>query len=531
MNAMNCTELKDQIERGWPNQAQCRFDAATRTNEVTCERAALADLCRRIFHDWGFSFAGLVVEEGVSDWQLRYLFYAERAAGWIHVLVRAPLAEKVFPSVAVQSSIPAADWHEREAEDLFGVRFEDHPRLGDFILHNDAWQESVEPMRRAFDAQTAMRNRLPDVDWRPRRIVHEMGAFIMPIGPKFSGVTESVHFLLETVGEDVIRSWTRLFYKWRAVEKLAEGKTPNEALLLAERFAATTAFAHGWAFCRALESITGTAVPGRAQALRVFLAELERLRQHAGAIEEICESTALVVATSQAGILEEDLLRISGELTGHRYLFGLLAPGGLLCDLSTDACFKALGRAKDTLAQLDELERRLRISSSFLDRIEEVGVVFPRTAIRYSLLGPVARAAGLARDLRRAQPYSDYESFEFEVPHEEEGDGYARLRVLFAEARQSARIMEQAAARLQKGDVRAPVKLRAGADLGWVEAPRGGTFHWVRLDDDGCIARYRIITPSFANWHSFHLAAEKFAFQDFPIILSTFDLSVAENDR
>ena len=71
----------------------------------------------------------------------------------------------------------------------------------------------------------AMRNRLPDADWRPRRIVHEPGAFVMPIGPKFSGVTESVHFLLETVGEDVIRSSTRLFYKWRAVEKLAEGKS------------------------------------------------------------------------------------------------------------------------------------------------------------------------------------------------------------------------------------------------------------------------------------------------------------------
>ena len=73
----------------------------------------------------------------------------------------------------------------------------------------------------------------------------------------------------------------------------------------------------------------------------MFLAELERLRQHAGAIQEICESTALVVASSQAGILEEDLLRISGELTGHRYLFGLLALGGLLCDLPDEACRKA----------------------------------------------------------------------------------------------------------------------------------------------------------------------------------------------
>jgi formate hydrogenlyase subunit 5 len=526
---MNHAELKEQVERRWPGTTQVGFDILNSTTEVTCTRAVLADLCRRIFQDWGFSFAGLIVEEGRSEWQLRYAFYGERDAGWVHVVVSAPLAENVFPSVV--EWIHATDWHEREAEDLFGVYFEGHPHLGDFVLHNDAWQENVQPMRRGFDAQAAMRHRLPDADWRPRRIVQEPGAFVMPIGPKFSGVTESVHFLLETVGEDVIRSSTRLFYKWRAIEKLAEGKTVDEVLLLAERFAATTAFAHGLAFCQAVETVSGTELPARARALRVFLAELERLRQHAGAIQEICESTALVVANSQAGILEEELLRVSGELTGHRYLFGLLAPGGLLCDLATDACRKALGRSQDILKRLNELERRLRISSSFLDRIEEVGVIGLRAATAYSLVGPVARASGLVRDLRRAQPYSGYESFNYDVPSEQEGDGYARLRVLFAEARQSVCIMEQAAAALKEGDVGRPVKFRPGAALGWVEAPRGGTFHWVRLDEGGRIARYRVVTPSFTNWHSFHLAAEKFAFQDFPIILSTFDLSVAENDR
>jgi Ni,Fe-hydrogenase III large subunit len=435
----------------------------------------------------------------------------------------------VFTSVV--EWIHAADWHEREAEDLFGVRFEGHPHLGDFVLHNDAWQESVEPMRRGFDAEAALRNRLPDADWRPRRIVHEPGAFIMPIGPKFGGVTESVHFLLETVGEDVIRSSTRLFYKWRAVEKLAEGKTVDEVLLLAERFAATTAFAHGLAFSLAVESIGGIEVPARGRTLRVFLAELERLRQHAGAIEGICESTALVVATSQAGILEEELLRVTGELTGHRYLFGLLAPGGLLRDMSTEACRRALSRSQDIVKRMNELERRLSISSSFLDRIEEVGFVSAATAKAYSLVGPIARASGLSRDLRRARPYSGYDRFNFDIPTEQEGDGYARLRLLFAEARQSVRIMEQAVAELKEGDVCRPVPFRPGAALGSVEAPRGATFHWVRLDAGGRISRYRVITPSFTNWHSFNLAAEKFAFQDFPIILSTFDLSVAENDR
>jgi len=525
---MNRTELKRNIERHWPD-VQCGFDAAGSKSELKCNRATLAELCGRLFLEWNFSFASLIVEEGASEWQLRYCFYGEQEAGWVHVLATAQLAEKTFPSIV--KFVHAADWHEREAEDLFGLHFEGHPRLGDFILHDDAWQENVEPMRRDFDARAAMSHRKPDADWRPDRIVQESGAFVMPVGPKFSGVTESVHFLLETVGEDVIRSTPRLFYKWRAIEKLAEGKTVDEVLLLAERFAATTAFAHGLAFCQAVETICGADVPARAKALRIFLAELERLRQHAGAIQEICESTALVVANSQAGILEEDLLRISCELTGHRYLFGLLAIGGLLCDLPNDACAKALEQSQQTLKRLNELERQLRVSSSFLDRLEEVGIVAHRDATAYGLLGPIARASGLVRDLRKAQPYLGYENFDFDVPGEHEGDGYARLRVLFAEARQSVRIMEQSVSALQNGSFRELLRFHAGAALGWVEAPRGGTFHWVRLADDRRVARYRIVTPSFANWHGFHLAVEKFAFQDFPIMLSTFDLSVAENDR
>ncbi len=533
---MDQAELKAEMEQRWPDLAWRSSNAAALAGEIMGAPAALPELCGHLFLERKLGFAGLIVEEGATAWQLRYVFYGERERGQVHVLVETPLVGKTFPSIA--KFVHAADWHEREAEDMYGLVFTGHPRLGDFILHDDAWQEGVEPMRRGFDAAAAERQRQPDADWRPRRIVHERGAFVMPIGPKFSGSAESVHFLLETVGEDVIRATPRLFYKWRAIEKLAEGKTVHEALLLAERFAATTAFAHGLAFCQALETIAGIQVPPRARLLRIFLDELERLRHHAGAIQEICESTALVVAHSQAGILEEDLLRISGELTGHRYLFGLLAPGGLLCDLPDAACAKALAQASAVLQRLDELEKRLRAASSFLDRLEEVGSVPQRTAFVYGLVGPVARASAVARDLRKAQPYGGYEKLSFEVPREEEGDGYARLRILFAEAGQSVGLMRQAVAALPQGLGAAarssgvtPLPLRPGAALGWVEAPRGAAFHWVRLDTDGKIARYHIIPPSFANWHGFHLAVEKFAFQDFPIMLSTFDLSVAENDR
>jgi len=200
-------------------------------------------------------------------------------------------------------------------------------------------------------------------------------------------------------------------------------------------------------------------------------------------------------------------------------------------DLEDSDCRKALAGCQSVLLRLQRIEEMLRLSSSFLDRIEEVGITATTEACMYGLVGPVARAAGVGQDLRKVQPYCGYGDLSFEVPVEEQGDGYARLRILFAEARQSVRLIEQSVEALPTGPVNVPLEFRSGSALGWVEAPRGAAVIWLQVDNKGKVQRYRVMPPSFINWHGFHLAAENFAFQDFPIILATFDLSVAENDR
>ena len=362
--------------------------------------------------------------------------------------------------------------------------------------------------------------------------MQEPGAFVMPIGPKFSGVTESVHFLLETVGEDVIRSTPRLFYKWRAVEKLAEGKTADEVLLargavrghdgLCSRAGFLSGGRNDWrregaaargpcvCFWRNLNACASTPARSRKSAnprrWSSPTARPEFWRRNCCAFPANSPAIAICSACSRSA--------------------------GCCATCQTDACRQALEKSQRVLTQLNELEQRLRISSSFLDRIEEVGIVPQRTAKVYGLVGPVARASGIVRDLRRAQPYLGYENFEFDVPVEQEGDGYARLRMLFAEARQSVRIMEQAVAALQSGGCSRTDSISRGRGVGLGRSParrrRSIGCGWTRAAGSRVIASF---TPSFTNWHGFHLAAEKFAFQDFPIILSTFDLSVAENDR
>lgn len=490
---------------------------------------ALRDLCEFLFQEAGCSFGGLIVEEEPEHWRLHYLFLRPNA-GWICVTLRAPLNHPVVPSIT--PLVHAADWYEREAEDLFGLQFEEHPRLGDFILHDQVWQEGIAPMRRAFDPLQPHFERRPNTEWRPTLVVKDPGAFAMPVGPVYEGgLGESVHFLLETVGEDVIRAVPRLFYKYRAVEKIAEGKPVSHGLLLAERFAAKSAFAHSLAYCQAVENAAGLDIPVRAKQLRVVLAELERLRHHAGTIQAICQSTALSVSEAHAAIIEEQLLRASCRFSGHRYLFGLNTPGGLRRDFEPPACWALLDAVDDAVMHLEQLEQKLRLTSSFLDRLEDAGVVTAEAARDLDLVGPIGRASGLANDLRRTCPYTSYENYSFDTASEPDGDGLARLRVLFFEAHQSAGLIRQAIQALQPGPICAEFHIDAGNAVGWAEAPIGATVHWLRFDENGRIERYKILSPSFRNWLGLHVAVENFAFQDFPIILATFGLSVAECDR
>ena len=498
--------------------------------QLGCKADQLVTLTTALVNHWQAEFATLLVEETSAEAPLavHYLFYLPEDGCLIELKILVRPGEEL---PAISDTVHAADWHEREAWDLYGLRFSGHPFLGDFVLHDDDWPEGLDPMRHRFDGC-----RRPDVhgsgaNWVPPKIIQEEGSILFPIGPVWGDFNESGLWLLETPGEQIRYLHTRLFYKYRGVEKIAEGQTVDRALLLAERFAGASAFAHAWAYCQAAERIGDCTVPARAQSLRLIIAELERIRHHAANIAEIAGSTALSVAKAMAQEIVEDLLRLSARLCGHRYFFGLLTLGGLNFDLDP-AQLTLLAETLPTLnGRMRELERLLENSSSFLDRIEEMGALSPELAHTYGVVGPIARASGRAIDLRRTLPYGNYQTLPMDIPVEHEGDGYARLRVLFAESQISTALILQALQDVPTGPVRIACPLREGHALAWVEAPSGATFHWLRCAADGQVLRLRLGTPGFRNWHAFERAVEGAAFQDFPIILATWGLSIAENDR
>ncbi|MFT4063965.1 NADH-quinone oxidoreductase subunit C [Paraburkholderia sp.] len=493
---------------------------------VTVEPSILPVVAAHL-HEAGAILAGIVAEQEAGGFRFHYPFCEPGMGLWIIVELKT-MAGELVPSIS--SVAFAADWHEREIEDLFDLHFSGHPLLGDFVLHDEIWPEGVAPMLHTFNPVEPVARRA-NPDYVPPRIVEAPGSFTMPVGPIYGGITESAQFFLETVGEEVIFTRPRFFYKYRGIEKIVEGRQPRDLLLFAERLNGQAAFAHALACVQALETLGGTEVPPRAQWLRVMWAELERLRSHTATIAGICKSTGLSVPTNLAYSLVESLLRLTGEYAGHRYLFGLLEPGGLSCDLPNERAIELTRRAGECAERLAELGKALSFDNSFLDRLEEVGVIEPDEARLYGLVGPVGRASGCACDLRMDVPYAAYRACVPARSTEKEGDGYARLRVFLFEALDASRVARRAADGLPSGPVSAAWRASAGATLGWAEAPAGTTCQFVRVDEHGRVSRYRLMPPAFSNWHAFQLAAENFAFQDFPITLATVGLSIAESDR
>lgn len=527
----SASQAMTALQRRHPSLGVDELDDRIRISMASTE---LPEVAMTLTRDLLCEFATLAVAETPEGRLVaRYFFYIPAESpdlprGIVFELVTNVIDHRL---PAISDRVHAADWHEREAEDMYGIHFEGHPFLGDFVLHDTEFPEDLRPMHRGFDGQRRVEQPGLGADWQPRRILDESGALVFPVGPVWGDYNETGLWLLETPGEQIRQAHTRLFFKYRAVEKAAEGQSIDHGLLLAERFSGCAAVAHALAYSRAVEQIAGCIVSERAKLLRIVFAEFERIRYHSASIAELAGSTGLAVAKAMAQEIEEALLRLAGDVCGHRYLFGVIAPGGLAWQPGVEALTRLERGVVAIQARINQLEDWLVATSSFLDRIEEMGVVTPELASVYGTVGPVGRASGRQLDLRQHLPYGGYEDLPFSPVCEVEGDGYARMRVFFEETRISARLLRTCLTNLPGGAVTAPCEASNGAAAGWVEAPAGGAFHWLELAEDGTIGRWHISTAGFRNWHAFHRSVEGAAFQDFPIVLASFGLSIAENDR
>ncbi len=295
---------------------------------------------------------------------------------------------------------------------------------------------------------------------------------IINMGPQHPSTHGVLRLLLELDGETVIRCRPIVGYLHTGIEKNTEYRTWVQGVAYVTRADYLSPFFNELAYCLSVERLLGIEAPPRAQILRVLLCELNRIASHlvwvaTGGMELGAVSVMLY------GFRERELiLDIFEAVTGLRMNHAYIRPGGVIMDLPEDGP-RRIARFLDAMpARIDDYERLLNDNPIWLERNVGVGVLQADEALAWGVTGPLLRAAGVAVDLRKDEPYSGYETYDFEVPVRTEADSYARYLVRIAEMRESLRIAEQALARLEEpGPVMVedpkvgwPVKLSVGPD-------------------------------------------------------------------
>ena len=455
--------------------------------------------------------------------ELRYTASPANAA--LFATWRCEAAEPV-PSLA--GICPLLSWYEREITDLFGLRFLDHPQPHRLVLHEGA-DAATPPFDPAYPPDLPLRVE------RTRQAIPEVAGAeadvqLLPFGPVRADVVESGEFLFYYLGEAIIHFHPRLFFKHRGMEKRFEGLEPQRGVVLAERVSGVGSVAHALAFCQAIETASNCSVPPRAKVLRVLLAEMERLYNHLHYFGHLCHTTTLKVGEAEGKLLEEQAKQLNTRLTGSRFLRSVLGLGGLRRDLAPKPW---LGPALETLREkFAGYARHMENTASHLDRLITTGRLDRRTAFDQGATGPVERASGIDRDVRRDHPYAAYDALTPAVAVREAGDAHARAQVRMAEVNASIELIQRALAALPAGPVRADCKPAPNSEgLGWAESPRGTLFYAVHLDGSGKLKRVKIKSPSFSNWRVFPFTVHDSNMMDYAINEASFGVTIAGCDR
>jgi NADH-quinone oxidoreductase subunit D len=268
------------------------------------------------------------------------------------------------------------------------------------------------------------------------------------MGPQHPSTHGVLRLVLELDGETVLSVAPTIGYLHTGIEKTAEQKKWQQVIPLVERMDYLSAQSNSMAFCMSVEKLLGLEIPERVKWIRVLLAELQRINSHLVWLGTHGMEVGAVSVMLYCFRERELLLNINELIAGFRMFPSYIRVGGLREDLPRgfhDALREVLDRLP---GKLDEYEDLLTRNEIYLTRTRGVGVISRADAVAYGLMGPIARAAGVDYDVRRAFPYLGYETFDFQVPLRTDGDVYARYLVRVAEMRESVKICRQVLERI-----------------------------------------------------------------------------------
>jgi Ni,Fe-hydrogenase III large subunit/Ni,Fe-hydrogenase III component G len=443
------------------------------------------------------------------------------------LLVSLPLPSADVRYPGLEGHFPAAARMQRAIADLSGLQSTDTDARS--WLRHAAWPPDFRPLR---DVQVPALPAAAAIDAYEFVRVEGDGVHEIPVGPVHAGIIEPGHFRFSIVGEKVLKLEERLGYVHKGIERRFTELPIHDGHRLAARVSGDSAVAFSWAYCQALEGMSGTEVPVRAIWLRALSLELERVANHLGDLGALGNDAGFAFGLAQFSRLKELLLRATHEALGARYLMAMIVPGGTRMDL-TEAGAKDLRRCVRAVAE-ETLNLRTIYDEheGVRDRFNGAGAVAPELAARLGLTGLAGRASGQAFDLRADLPCAPYTVLAPTKAGRNEGDVAARVAVRFDEVQESCRLIQTILEVQTTGyhitGVRTPASGSIG--IGLIEGWRGPVLVGLEAGAAGSIRRCHPHDPSWQNWPVLEHAIIGNIVPDFPLINKSFNLSYSGHD-
>ena len=383
---------------------------------------------------------------------------------------------------------------------------------------------------------------------------------LLSMGPQHPSTHGVLRLLVELDGETVVNLAPDIGFLHTGVEKSMEAKTYTKALVMTDRLDYLSPMSNNLGYILAVEKLLGVEATPRAQTIRVILTELARISSHLVWLGTHALDLAAMSVFLYCFREREYILDLFEMVAGQRMMVSYFRPGGLWRDLPED--FEpAVRQFLDFFpAKIADYEALLKNNPIWLDRTKEIGVVTAEQAMDWGMTGPSLRGSGVNWDIRKAQPYIGYETYEFDVPVETDGDVYARYRCRMREMWESLGIIRQALDRLPEGPVNIddrkivpPPRSELGASMEavihhfklWtegfsaptgyvyqsVESPRGEFACYLRGDGNPKPARVHFRTPSYVHVASLPIMSKGLFVADLVSIIGSIDIVLGEIDR
>ncbi len=506
-----------------------------------------------------------------------YHFYRMIGGPELVLKVQMPREEAILPSLT--PLYPGAELQEREAWDLLGIKFSGHPDLRRILtwegfaghpLRKDwteaYFEEETKPFKsrwpeghvtRSEDANPFKDNvRFPPgfdpESWTPEAETAlyaslqkldkaddiQTEQFIVNLGPQHPSTHGVFRMVAIVDGETIVDIKPVMGYLHRNHEKIGERNTFIQNMPFTDRLDYVTSMSNNFGYALAVEKLMGIKPPERAEYIRVIMAELTRFMNHIFAMGFLLNDLGAFFTPSLYAIAERELiLDIFEEVSGSRMMCNYFRFGGVARDLPDGTLEKIKKLVFDRLPRkTDEMDAFLTNNDIVRVRCEGVGVMTAEEAIANSASGPVLRASGVPYDVRRADPYSIYDRFDFDVAVRYHGDVYDKYLVRLDEMRQSVRILQQAVRDIPEGPIltgkpQYQVRVPPGEAYGRVEGPKGELGFYVVSNGKANPWRYHVRAPTFINLTSLALMSRGQKIADAMAVLGAIDITLGEVDR